>query len=143
MYFLAVDLSPTFLNTGATDEIFQPSGKQDSFRYLLNISASCVNMALKPSIFICWWRSLLVATSKFSLFTTRWKNNWKQSRKHLFLYPQGGRSGLRKPKEKASTLITATTSIYLPKPVSTNLTINSDSVITNPIGKDGVRGWSV
>ena len=35
-------------------------------------------------------------------------------------------------------LITATTSIQLPKPVSTDLTIKPDSVLTNPIGKDGV-----
>ena len=30
--FLAVDLSPTFLNTGTTDETFQQSGKQDSLK---------------------------------------------------------------------------------------------------------------
>ena len=39
------------------------------------------------------------------------------------------------------TLITATTSFHLPKPVSTDLTIKPDSVLTNPIGKDGVRSW--
>ena len=77
----------------------------------------------------------MVTTSKFGLLTIRWHS---ATRKHLFLYPQGGRSGLRKPKEKASTLITATTSIYLPKPVSTDLTIKPDSVLTNPIGKDGL-----
>ena len=38
--FLAVDLSPTFLNTGITDETFQQSGKQDSLRHLLESSAS-------------------------------------------------------------------------------------------------------
>ena len=38
--FLAVDLSPTFLNTGTTNETFQQSGKQDSFRHLLKSSAS-------------------------------------------------------------------------------------------------------
>ena len=32
---MAVDLSPTFLNTGTTDETFQQFGKQDSFRHLL------------------------------------------------------------------------------------------------------------
>ena len=37
---MAVDLSPTFLNTGTTDETFQQSGKQDSLRYLLTSSAS-------------------------------------------------------------------------------------------------------
>ena len=30
-------------------------------------------------------------------------------------------------------LITATTSVHLPKPVSTDLTIRPDSVLTNPI----------
>ena len=38
-YFFAVDLSPTFLNTGSTNETFQQSGKQDSFRHLLKSSA--------------------------------------------------------------------------------------------------------
>ena len=38
--FLAVDLSPTFLNTGTTDETFQQSGKQVSFRQLLKSLAS-------------------------------------------------------------------------------------------------------
>ena len=33
--------------------------------------------------------------------------------------------------------MTATTSIHPPKPVSTDLTIKSGSVLTNPIGKDG------
>ena len=39
------------------------------------------------------------------------------------------------------TLITATTSVHLPKSVSTDLTIKSNLVLTNPVGKDGVRGW--
>ena len=39
---MTVDLtiSATFLNTGTTDETFQQSGKQDSFRHLLKSSAS-------------------------------------------------------------------------------------------------------
>ena len=43
-------------------------------------------------------------------------------------------------KHWASTLITATTSVNLPKPVSTDLTITSDSVLTSPMGKYGVWG---
>ena len=35
-----------------------------------------------------------------------------------------------------------TTTIYLPKPPSADLTIKSDLVLTNPIGKDGVWSWS-
>ena len=41
-------------------------------------------------------------------------------------------------KRISITLITATTSGHLPKPVSTDLTIKPDSVLTYPIGKDGV-----
>ena len=44
-------------------------------------------------------------------------------------------------KRISNTLITATTSVHLPKPVSTDLTIKPDSVLTNPVGKDGVQSW--
>ena len=46
-------------------------------------------------------------------------------------------------KGQASILITATTSVHLPKPVSIDLTLKPDSVLTNPIGKDGVQSWSM
>ena len=46
-------------------------------------------------------------------------------------------------KRISITLITATTSVHLPKPVSTGLTIKPDSVLTNPIGKEEVRSWSM
>ena len=36
-----------------------------------------------------------------------------------------------------------TTNIHCPKSVSTDLTINSDSVLTNPWGLDGVQGWLI
>ena len=42
-------------------------------------------------------------------------------------------------KRTSITLITATTSVHLPKPVSTDLTIKPDSVLTNPIGKVSVK----
>ena len=81
----------------------------------------------------------MVATSKFALLTIR---RHSATGKHLFLDPQGDRSGLSKPKKgQASTLITAATSVPLPKPVSTDLAIKPDSVLTNTIGKDGVRDW--
>ena len=37
---MAVDLSPTILNTGITDETFKQSGIQDSLRHILKSSAS-------------------------------------------------------------------------------------------------------
>ena len=94
-------------------------------------------MALKVTqYFYLLMESLLVATSMFNLLTIR---QHSATRKHLLLYPQGDRSGLRKPKKgHTSTLITATTSVHLPKPVSADLTIKPDSVLTNPTGKDGV-----
>ena len=49
-----------------------------------------------PNIFNYCWRSLLVANSKFGLLTIR---QYSATRKHLFPYPQGDRSGLRKPKK--------------------------------------------
>ena len=45
MQFLAVDLSPTFLTTGTTDETFQQSGKQDFSRHILKISASTYDIS--------------------------------------------------------------------------------------------------
>ena len=45
---------------------------------------------------------------------------------HLFLYPQGDRSGLRKPKKGYySRLIAVTSSVHLPKSVSTDPTIQN------------------
>ena len=44
-------------------------------------------------------------------------------------------------KRQATKLLAAITSIYLPEPVSTDLTTKSDSVLTNQIRKDGVPGW--
>ena len=57
----------------------------------------------------------------------------------------GGTVKLENTYQKGSvtTLITATTSIHLPKLVSNDLTIRADSVLTNPIEKDGVRSWSM
>ena len=52
------------------------------------------------------------------------------------------RSGKAK-KGQGSILITATTRVYLPKPVSTNLIIKPYSVLTKPIGKDVVQSWSM
>ena len=39
--------------------------------------------------------------------------------------------------------MTVTTYVYVPKPVSTDLRVKSDFALTNPIGKDEVRGWSM
>ena len=42
-------------------------------------------------------------------------------------------------KGYAATLGTGTTYVCLPKPASSDLTVKSDTVFTDPIGKDGVR----
>ena len=56
-----------------------------------------VDMALQlPQYFYQPVGKILVATSKFGVLTIRWHS---ATRKHLFLYPQGDRSGLRKPKK--------------------------------------------
>ena len=55
--------------------------------------------------------------------------------------PVSSRRQVKSEKAKkgyASTHITTTTSVHLPKPGSTDLTIKSNLVLTNPIGKDWV-----
>ena len=56
----------------------------------------CANMALKLHRHFYLF---LVVTSKLSLLTIR---RCSKTRKHLFQYPQGDRSGLRTPKKRIS-----------------------------------------
>ena len=80
----------------------------------------------------------MVATFKFGIPTIR---RHSATRKNIFLYPQGNISGVRKLKKgKASTLITAATCIHLLNPVLTDLTRNTDLVLIDPVGKDGMLG---
>ena len=69
----------------------------------------------------------MVTTSKFGLLMI---SQHSATRKHLYSQAKKG---------EAATLITATTSIHLPKLVSADLTIKSDLVLTNQIGKDEVQ----
>ena len=95
----------------------------------------CANMALKLSwYFTCWWRSLLVAASKFGLLTMRRHNATIQ---HLFPYPQGDRSDLRKQK----MISINTNHSYHQR--SSDLTIKPNSVLTNSIEKYGLQSWSM
>ena len=100
----------------------------------------CANIALKlPQYFYLLMEKLL---GHYFQVRSPYYQATQCNQKHLFLYPQGDRSGLGKPKkDKHHT----TTTIHLPKPVSTDLAITPDSVLTNPIGKDGVtpslEGW--
>ena len=57
--------------------------------------------------------------------------------RYSLVRPQKAKTG------KASTLITATTTVHLLKSVSSDLTIKSDFVLTNPVQKDGVQIWSM
>ena len=59
------------------------------------LSPTGVNVA-PNDLHICHQMKRLVATSNFRLLTIR---QHSATRKHLFLYPQGYRSGLRKPKK--------------------------------------------
>ena len=57
--------------------------------------------------------------------------------------PENIYSCILKVTGQASTLMTATPSIHVPNPLSTDLRIKPDLVSTNPIGKDEVRNWSM
>ena len=80
------------------------------------------------NIFRCFWRAIIwwknkkvIKTSGHTRNTNPWRNvydtRWGlicHNKLHLFLYLQGDTSGLRKWKNgQASTLITATSNIYL------------------------------
>ena len=85
----------------------------------------------------------MVTTSKFGLLIIR---QHSVTTKLLSLYPQGDRLGMRKLKRinvNTNHSYHQSVGVYLLKPVSTDLTIKSDSVFTNPIEKDGVQGWSM
>ena len=91
------------------------------------LPSSCVNMDLKlPSILpadgeASSWSLLpsLLSLLSGSTRTVQPENTYS----HIL---QGDRSGLRKPKTRISIItISATTSVHLPKPVSTDLIINS------------------
>ena len=108
-----------------------------------SVVEKCLDKSLYPCIFTCWWRSLLVTTPKFGLLIIR---QHSVTTKLLSLYPQGDRSGMRKPKRiniNTNHSYHQSAGVYLPKPIPTDLTIKSDSIFTNPIENDGVQGWSM
>ena len=102
----------------------------------------CANMALK----LLRYFYLLMEKLLGRYLQVRSPYNQAAQCNQKTLIPVSSRQQVRSKKAKngkVSTLITATTSVHLPKPVSTDLTIKPDSVLTNPIGKDGVRRWSM
>ena len=63
----------------------------------------CVNMALKlPWYFYLLMENPVGCYSKFDTLTIRWHS---AIRKHLFLYPQGDSSGLKKPKKEFHSIL--------------------------------------
>ena len=104
-------------------------------RTLLQLLLACLNFTLDSE----------QSNSTFGLLIIKWHS---ATRTHLFPYPPS-RWQVRSEKAKKRITINtthpirATTSDHLSKPILTDLTIKSDSVLTNPIGKGGVRGWSM
>ena len=58
LYFLAIHFSPTFLNTGITNETFQQSGKQDIFVHILK-SHMTLLIDLGATEILCSFRLVL------------------------------------------------------------------------------------
>ena len=96
----------------------------------------CSNMALKlPQYFY-----LLMEKPLGRYFQVRSPCYQAAQCNQKTLIPVSSRQQVRSEKAKkgyASTLITATTNVHLPKQVSTDLTINPDSVLSNPKCKAG------
>ena len=100
----------------------------------------CANMALKLTqyFYLLFWSLLPKLVSLLSGSTVQPENTYS-----CILKVTGQVRSGKAIKRISITLITATTSVHLPKPVSTDLTIKPDSVLTNPTGKDGVQSWSM
>ena len=99
----------------------------------------CTNMALKlPRYFY-----LLMEKPLGRYFQVRppyyLVAQWNQKKP----IPVSSRWQVRSNKAKSINTNHTTTSVHLPKPVSTDPTIKPDSVLTNPIRKDGVRSWQM
>ena len=80
-----------------------------------------------------------------NIHTTRNVTTPQQSatKKHLFLYLQGDTSDLRKPKKRISINTNHSYHQQSSKPVSTDLKIKPDSVLSNPKEKDWVQRWTI
>ena len=102
----------------------------------------CANMALK----LPWYFYLLMEKPLGGYFQV-WSPYYQAAQYNRKTpTPISSRWQVRSEKAKkgeAPTLITATANVHLSEPVSTDLTIKPDSVLTNPTGKDGVQSWSM
>ena len=83
----------------------------------------------------CFWyyshlRSLLVSTSRIVVLHIHLQHS--ATRKHIFLYFQGDRSGITKSKRITISIINSFLQCLI--------CFYSDSVLTNPLGKDGLQG---
>ena len=92
--------------------------------YLQQLLA-CLNLTLDSENLLCSYKWKKVISMNYGSNTSSWKL-WRQVRLDLILMMKDIYSQKRIP----SKLITATTSIHLPKSVSTNLTVKSDLKIS-------------
>ena len=102
----------------------------------------CANMALK----LPWHFYLLMEKPLGRYFHVRSPYYQVAQCNQKIPIPVSSRWQVSSEKAKkgyASTLITTTTSVHLPKPVSTDLKTKPYSILTNPIGKNGVQSWSM
>ena len=105
------------------------------------VALPCANMALK----LPWCFYLLMEKPLGCYFQVQSPYYQVAQSNQKTPIPVSSRWQVRSEKAKkwkASTLITATTSVHLSKPVSTDLTIKPDSVLTNPVGKEVVQSCS-
>ena len=81
-------------------------------------SFSRENLAKKyNSTFNCWWKSLLVATSRLHLLTiSHWYQALQPGNTYSCILKVTGQVWKNKKRTKVSTLITTTISFFFPKP---------------------------
>ena len=79
------------------------------------------------------WCFLKIATILNTFF---WISNWKQCA-DAFMYPEGDRSDPRTPKKDKQSITALPAFIQSIKPISIDVMIKSDAVLTNPVEKMG------
>ena len=101
----------------------------------------CVNKALKLP-----WHFYLLMEKPFGCYFQVWSSYYQVaqcSQKTPIPVSSRWQTRCERVKGWVSTLITTTTSVHPPKSVSTDLTIKTGLLLTNPIGKDGMKSWSM
>ena len=133
--FLHINCETMHMSTRITSEISTPPEIAVGMRFHICEHGTKTTPVFLPADGEASWSLVPSSVSLLSGSTVQPENTYS------CILSQGDRSGLRKPKKDKHQTNHSYHQRSSPKPVSTDLTINPDSVLTNLTGNDGVRSW--